>query len=107
MDMLEAESTVTKRGQTTLPSAIRKVLKVTNAENKLHYRVLQDGSVVISKAEGTGDPMIADFLNFIEADARNNLASLRPVTPDWLTGIQALVKEVSVDLDAPLDPDDE
>ncbi len=107
METLEAESTITKRGQTTVASAIRKVLKVTNAEDRLVYRVLKDGSVVLSKKEGLGDPIIAEFLEFIANDTRNNFASLRPVTPAWLTGLQQLVKGVQVDLDAPLSSNDE
>ena len=107
MDTLEVESTVTKRGQTTLPSAIRKVLKVTADDDRIVYRVLKDGSVTISKKEGPGDPIIAEFLEFIANDTRNNFSSLRPVTPEWLSGLQQLVKGIKVDLDAPLSPDDE
>lgn len=108
MATLEAESTLTKRGQTTVPSAIRRVLRVTNAEDRLVYRVQSDGSVVISKKEAVpGDPVIAAFLAFIAKDACDNLAGLRPVTAGWLTGLQALVKGVEVDLEAPLSPDDE
>ena len=107
MDTLEAESTVTSRGQTTVPASFRKLLNVTDDANKLHWRTLQDGSVVVSKLEGLGDPLITEFLNFIEADARNNFASLRPLTPEWLAGLQQLVKGVKIDLNAPLNPDDE
>jgi hypothetical protein len=63
--------------------------------------------VVVSKLEVPGDPLITEFLNFIEADARNNFASLRPVTPEWLAGLQQLVRGVKIDLNAPLNPDDE
>jgi bifunctional DNA-binding transcriptional regulator/antitoxin component of YhaV-PrlF toxin-antitoxin module len=35
MATLEVEATVTKRGQSTLPSAIRKILKITNAEDRV------------------------------------------------------------------------
>jgi antitoxin PrlF len=107
MDTLEIEATVTKRGQTTLPSAIRKVLKVTAAEDRIVYRVLKDGSVLLTKKESPGDPIIAAFLAFIATDIGNNLGSLRPVTPEWLTGLQQLVKGVNIELDAPLSEDDE
>ena len=107
MDTLEAESTVTSRGQTTVPAPFRKLLNVTDDASKLRWRTLQDGSVVVSKLEGPGDPLIMEFLNFIEADARNNFASLRPVTPEWLAGLQQLVKGVKIDLNAPLSLYDE
>jgi antitoxin PrlF len=107
VDTLEIEATVTKRGQTTLPSAIRKVLKVTAADDRIVYRVLMDGSVTLAKKEGPGDPMIAAFLEFIANDTRNNFGSLRPVTPEWLAGVQKLVAGVEVDLEASLSDDDE
>jgi antitoxin PrlF len=107
METLEVEATVTKRGQTTVPSAIRKVLKVTSAETRIVYRVMQDGSVLIAKKEGPGDPMIAEFLEFVAKDTRNNFGSLRPVTFEWLSGIRNLVEGVEVDLDAQLSEDDE
>ncbi len=107
IDTLEDESTVTKRGQTTIPSAIRKVLKVTKDDDRIVYRVQRDGSVIISKKQGPEDPIVAEFLEFIANDTRNNFSSLRPVTPEWLSGVLKLVNGVEIDLDAPLSPDDE
>jgi antitoxin PrlF len=107
MDTMEIEATVTKRGQTTLPSAIRKVLKVTAAEDRIVYRVTPDGTVVLAKKESADDPMIAEFLQFIARDTRRNFASLRPVTGEWLAGVQSLVERVEIDLNAPLSDSDE
>lgn len=107
MDTMEVEATVTKRGQTTVPSSIRKVLKVTATEGRIVYRVMKDGSVLVFKKEGPGDPIIAEFLEFIANDTRNNFGSLRPVTPAWLSGVRKLVRGVKIDLDAPLSEDDE
>ncbi len=104
---MEVEATVTKRGQTTMPSAIRKVLKVTASEGRIVYRVLADGSVILSKKEGPGDPVIGEFLEFLANDTRNNLSSLRPLTPEWLSGLQELVAGVKFDMDAPLSKEDE
>lgn len=107
IDTLEDESTVTKRGQTTIPSAIRKVLKVTKDDDRIVYRVQRDGSVIISKKQGPEDPIVAEFLEFIANDTRNNFSSLRPVTPEWLSGVLKLVNGVEIDLDATLSADDE
>jgi hypothetical protein len=49
---------------------------------------------------------VAGPQNVPGADARNNFASLRPVTPEWLAGLQLLVKGVKIDLNAKLNPDD-
>jgi hypothetical protein len=62
---------------------------------------------MLSKKERPGDPVIAEFLAFITADTRNNLASLRPVTSEWLSVLQEFVRDVEVDLDAGLREDDE
>jgi len=104
---MEVEATVTKRGQTTMPSAIRKVLKVTASEARIVYRVLADGSVVLSKKEGPGDPVIGEFLEFLVNDTRNNLSSLRPLTPEWFSGLQKMVEGVELDMNAPLAAEDE
>ncbi len=107
MDTLEVEATVTKRGQTTLPSAIRKVLKVTAAEDRIVYRVSRDGSVTLAKKERPGDPLIGAFLDFLAQDTRNSFGSLRPVTAEWLSGVHKLVEGVEVELEAALAADDE
>jgi antitoxin PrlF len=107
MDTLEVEATVTKRGQTTLPSAIRKVLKVTAADDRVVFRVQKDGSVILTKKEAPGDPVIAAFLKFIADDTRSNVGSLRPVTAEWLAAMETLVEGVEVDLEAALSDDDE
>lgn len=104
---LEVEATVTKRGQTTVPSAIRKILKVSAAEARIVYRVLADGSVLLSKKEQPGDPVIGAFLEFLARDMKNDFASLRPLSPEWLGDLRELVKGVAPDLDAPLPEEDE
>lgn len=106
-EVREFEAKVTKRGQTTVPAYVRKALNVTPAEGRIVYRVLRDGSVILTKKEGPGDPIIAKFLDFIAKDTLENLGSLRPVTPEWLSGLQQLVDGVKFDLDAPLSEDDE
>jgi len=43
----------------------------------------------------------------LEAESTVNFASLRPVTPEWLSYLQQLVNGTKINLDAKLSPDDE
>ena len=106
--ILEIPATLTERGQTTVPAAIRKMLAL-GKRDQVVFRGLADGTVVIAKrqarAEG-GDPVIGKFLDFLARDMANEPARIRGVPKSLLARGKALVKGVEVDLDAPL-PDDE
>ena len=105
MAVMELEAPITKRGQTTVPAAVRKALQVENGET-IVYRVEESGRVTLSRKEQERtDPVVAGFLAFLERDMQNDPGALRPVTAGWLHGMDALVEGVEVDLDAPL-PDD-
>jgi antitoxin PrlF len=104
---MELEAPITKRGQTTVPAAVRKALRVGNNET-IVYRVEDSGRVTLArKEEAETDPVITNFLAFLERDMRANPSALRPVTAEWLHGMQTLVEGVEIDLDAPLSDDDE
>jgi antitoxin PrlF len=103
--LLEIEATITERGQITLPSAIRKMLGI-EARGLVVFRGMEDGSVVITpKAADSEDPILADFLAFLEADMQNHPGLLRPLSQDLLDRTDALVGGMEVDLDAPLTDD--
>lgn len=105
-EILEIPATVTERGQTTVPAAIRKMLAL-GKRDQVVFRGLADGTVMISKKEaGESDPVIGKFLEFLACDMTNEPARIRPVPKSLLTRGKALVKGVKVDLDAAL-PDDE
>jgi antitoxin PrlF len=107
MAVFEIEATITKRGQTTVPAAIRRALKI-GPEGGIIYRLEEDGSVTLAKKEVEAtDPVIQNFLAFLAADMVARPEALQPVSMEWLRESQDLVKDVSVDLDAPLDPSDE
>ena len=107
MPVMEIEAPITKRGQTTVPAAIRKALRVENGKT-IVYRLEESGHVTLARKEPVkADPVIASFLLFLERDMMANPAALRPVGAEWLHGLEALVEGVEVDLDAPLPDDDE
>ena len=103
--LLEIEATITERGQTTVPSAIRKALGV-GRNGKIMFRQMDDGSVTIASASSsreTDDPVIESFLAFLEGDMLRHPQSLVPLTPELLSRGKAIIEGVAVDLDAPLD----
>jgi len=106
--VLDAESTLTDRYQTTVPEPIRQVLKL-GKRDKIHYRIQSSGDVLISRAQAPQleDPVLGRFLGFLANDMTEHPARLSAVPPELVQRAQALVVGVAVDLDAPLSADDE
>jgi antitoxin PrlF len=106
--ILEIPATITERGQTTVPAAIRKMLAL-GKRDQVVFRGLADGTVVIAKkatrAEGA-DPVIGKFLDFLARDMAKEPGRIWLVPSSLVSRGRDLVKGVKVDLDAPL-PDDE
>lgn len=100
---LSIDATITARGQTTVPAAIRKMLGVN--QGSITFRGMSDGTVVIEpKAEEEhSDPAIGAFLQLLERDiTRGNVV---PLQQALLDDLDALVGETDVDMDAAL-PDE-
>lgn len=107
-EILEIPATITARGQTTVPAAIRKMLAL-GKRDRVVFRGLADGTVVIAKKDESveqSDPVIGKFLNFLAADMTAEPRQVRPVSLNLVSRGAELVEGVDVDLDAPL-PDDE
>ena len=69
MSTLHEITTLTSKGQLTLPKPIRQALGVS-AGSKIAFN-LRDGEVVVTRAEaGHEDPAIHAFLGLLEADIR-------------------------------------
>ena len=69
-EILEIPATITDRGQTTVPAAIRKMLAL-GKRDQVVFRGLADGTVMISKKEARADqndPVIGKFLDFLARD---------------------------------------
>ncbi|MBL4806393.1 MAG: type II toxin-antitoxin system PrlF family antitoxin [Rhodobacteraceae bacterium] len=99
-------STLTDRYQTTVPSSIRKVLKL-HKRDKLCYNVETDGRVYIESIQDTPDPALGAFLDLLQADVIANPQRLSAFDGALHDRLSALIGDVDVDLDAKLSPDDE
>ncbi len=106
-EILQAESTLTDRYQTTVPDIVRKTLGL-NKRDKIAYVINANGTVTITRGETSEeDPILAKFLDFLAKDIEQNPQHIQPITPKTLERVQSLVADVEVDLDAPLPDEDE
>lgn len=106
--ILEAESTLTDRYQTTVPEIVRRALKL-GKRDKIHYAIRPGGEVVLTRAEAVegDDPVLGQFLGLLGRDIASHPERVRAVDARLAQRIQSLVGGVEVDLDAPLPADDE
>jgi antitoxin PrlF len=106
--VLDVESTLTDRYQTTIPETVRSKLRL-NKRDKLHYKIMADGTVVLSRANAAdeSDPALAGFLAFLAGDLRHRPHAVRALGEEQRARAMSLTGDADVDLDAPLDPADE
>jgi antitoxin PrlF len=101
----EERSKLTDRYQTTVPSGVRRQLKLGKGD-QIRYRTEPNGRVYIEPVREAGDdPALGPFLAFLEADIQAHPERLRAFDGTLRDRLAALVRDV--DLDAPLSPDDE
>jgi len=104
--VLELESTLTDRYQTTVPEAVRHALKL-GKRDKIRYAVQPNGQVVLSRAEDHDDPALGAFLQFLARDIVAHPKHLQSVDTALVERARALVSGVEMDLDAELRAEDE
>jgi antitoxin PrlF len=108
--VLEAESSLTDRYQTTVPESVRRALKL-GKRDRVRYELLADHRVVISRVQPQAalgeDPVLGRFLDLLARDIASQPSRMRAVDSALVARLRNLVKGVDVDLDAPLAVDDE
>ena len=98
---------LTDRYQTTVPSGVRKQLKLGKGD-QIRYCTEPSGRVYIEPLRaGEDDPVLGAFLDFIETDVQAHPERLRVFGGGLHDRLKGLVGDVDVDLDEPLSPDDE
>nr|WP_297479013.1 type II toxin-antitoxin system PrlF family antitoxin [Ferrovum sp.] len=106
--ILEVESTLTDRYQTTVPETVRRALRL-GKRDKIHYTIRPGGEVVLTRV-GTADeddPVLGQFLGFLAQDIANHPERLQVMDADLVQRLQSLVGGIELDLDAALSADDE
>lgn len=105
--LIEVESTLTDRYQTTVPETVRKALHLSK-KDKIHYSIQADGGVLLTKAVNKqGDPLIENFLAFIEKDIQKHPEHLRVLNNSLHKRIQGLISDVEFDFNESLLDEDE
>src|ERR1700733_4258085 len=87
--ILQAESTLTDRYQTTIPEAIRESLHLSKRD-KITYTIEENGKVLISRAS-EDDPLLGKFLSFIANDIKNNPTHVHSINSTLLDRARNLV----------------
>jgi len=106
--ILEAESTLTERYQTTVPESVRRALRL-GKRDKIRFTIRPDGDVVLTRAVATAseDPVMGHFLNFLAHDIATNPQRLASIDAGLVQRIGGLVGNLVVNLDAALTAEDE
>lgn len=104
--VVEEVCTITAKGQTTVPKAIRRALGVGYG-GRIAFRVERGRVTVHALPEGeeNEDPALAPFLALLEADlAARPAEAVRPLPAALAGRLDALAAEVGdVDPDAPIE----
>ncbi len=103
--LLEEISTITAKGQTTIPKSVRQALGVDYG-GRIVFRVDEQRGVTVHRAdEEHDDPAIDRFLAFLAEDITRRPEAVSALSPDLAKRIAALTKGIAVDLDEAIDGD--
>lgn len=107
MQVIEEVCTITAKGQTTVPKAVRQALGVGYG-GRIAFRV--EGSSVTIHALGDDnehDPALSPFLSLLAADLTARPAeAVLPFDPNTVSRLGALAEGIGeVDLNAPIEGD--
>jgi antitoxin PrlF len=94
--VLEETSTITAKGQTTVPKSVRQALGVAYG-GKIAFRVDERGVSVHRADAETDDPAIASFLDFLGRDIERRPEAITALSPALVARIAALTKGMEID----------
>ncbi len=94
--VLEEVSTITAKGQTTIPKSVRQALGVDYG-GKIAFRVDERGVSVHRADTETDDPAIARFLDFLARDIHRRPEAIKALSPALAARIAALTKGMDID----------
>jgi antitoxin PrlF len=92
----ERTSTITEKGQTTVPKPVRDALGVSYG-GRIVFRVDDHGVSVHRAEQDADDPVLRSFLEFLAGDMSRRPQALQALTPALAGRIGKLVKGVHVD----------
>ncbi len=101
MPVIEEVCTITAKGQTTVPKAIRQALGISYG-GRITFRV-DDGAVRVYATEPQEDPALAPFLALLERDIAARPEALVRLTPVLAARMTAATEGVQADPEAAID----
>jgi antitoxin PrlF len=101
--LLEEISTITAKGQTTIPKSVRQALGVDYG-GRIAFRVDKRG-VTLSRADESEDPAIGEFIDFLADDLQKRPETVKALSPELAARIAALTDEIETDPNAAIDGD--
>ena len=104
MPIIEERSTITAKGQTTVPKAVRQVLGVKEGD-EIAFRVEGQRVTVVSVGATHEDPVVGKFLSFLAKNVEQRPEVLKSLSTDFAARMSSLVSGAKVDLDEPIDGD--
>jgi antitoxin PrlF len=97
--LIEERSTLTAKGQTTVPKAVRQALGI-RAGDRIAFRVDQGGKVSLTRDEAPDDRSAVDaFLAFLADDIKRRPEAVAPIPDEAVERMRDLARGVEVDLD--------
>jgi len=105
--LLKEESTITAKGQTTVPKSVRQALGIAQGD-RIAFVVDSQRRVTIEKVETeeSEDPVIVRYLEFLARDmAKHPETSVVPFPKALFDRARALTEGMVVDLDAEIEGD--
>jgi len=104
--LLKKISTITEKGQTTIPKPVREALGVDYG-GRIAFYIDENRRVSIEREDDVAeDPVIEEFLAFLARDMRSHPERAVVDIPAGLRGrIDALTEGMAEDLDAPIEGD--
>ena len=104
MPVIEEICTITAKGQTTVPKAVRQALGVGYG-GRIAFRVEEGTVTVHALPDETQDPVLAPFLALLEANLTHRPAeAVQPLTQALVSRLEALAKEMGeADPEAPIE----
>ena len=98
--LIEEKSTLTSKGQTTVPKAVRQALGIRTGDC-IAFRIDRSGNVSLTRAEPPDDMAAVDaFLGFLSEDIKCRPEAVKAMSEETARRLRDLGKEVDVDLDS-------
>jgi antitoxin PrlF len=101
-DMVLEESTVTAKGQTTVPATVRNALGVGYGDRVRWVLRGREVVVVPAQAKEHEDPALNGLLGLIERDIASG-RNISGLPGDLLAAMREAVRDIPIDLDGPLE----